>query len=147
MTGKTTWSAARDNASFILERMTPDGRLRRTDGDSQNGAQGFLDDYSHLIDGLLALHAADGDLRWLIEAEKLTRQAVALFWDPLQKPLLRHRLRPGEPDYSTPRRHGQRPALRPLHDDRRPHPTLHHHRRRRPQDRWPPTRSGESATS
>ena len=64
--------------------MTPDGRLRRTDGDSQNGAQGFLDDYSHLIDGLLALHAADGDLRWLIEAEKLTRQAVALFWDPLQ---------------------------------------------------------------
>ena len=76
--------AARDNASFILERMTPDGRLRRTDGDSPNGAQGFLDDYSHLIDGLLALHAADGDLRWLIEAEKLTRQAVALFWDPLQ---------------------------------------------------------------
>ena len=64
--------------------MTPDGRLRRTDGDSQNGAQGFLDDYSHLIDGLLALHAADGDLRWLTEAEKLTRQAVALFWDPLQ---------------------------------------------------------------
>ena len=76
--------AARDNASFILERMTPDGRLRRTDGDSQNGAQGFLDDYSHLIDGLLALHSSDGDLRWLIEAEKLTRQAVALFWDPLQ---------------------------------------------------------------
>ena len=76
--------AARDNAEFILESMVRDDRLRRTDGDSQNGAQGFLDDYSHLIDGLLALHAADGDLRWLIEAEKLTRQAVALFWDPLQ---------------------------------------------------------------
>ncbi len=76
--------AAQDNAAFILERMAPDDRLRRTDGDSQNGAQGFLDDYSHLIDGLLALHASDGDLRWLIEAEKLTRQAVALFWDPLQ---------------------------------------------------------------
>ena len=76
-------SAARDNASFILERMTPDGRLRRTDGDSQNGSQGFLDDYSHLVDGLLALHSSDGDLRWLIEAEKLTRQAVSLFWDPL----------------------------------------------------------------
>ncbi len=76
--------AARDNAAFILERMVRDDRLRRTDGDSQNGAQGFLDDYSHLVDGLLALHSADGDLRWLIEAEKLTRQAVALFWDPLQ---------------------------------------------------------------
>jgi uncharacterized protein YyaL (SSP411 family) len=76
--------AARDNAEFILESMVRDDRLRRTDGDSQNGAQGFLDDYSHLVDGLLALHSADGDLRWLIEAEKLTRQAVALFWDPLQ---------------------------------------------------------------
>ena len=76
--------AARDNAAFILERMMRDDRLRRTDGDSQNGAQGFLDDYSHLVDGLLALHSADGDLRWLIQAEKLTRQAVALFWDPLQ---------------------------------------------------------------
>ena len=76
--------AARDNADFILVNMVRDGRLRRTDGDSDNGAQGFLDDYSHLIDGLLALHSADGDLRWLTEAEKLTRQAVALFWDPLQ---------------------------------------------------------------
>ena len=76
--------AARDNADFILGNMIRDGRLRRTDGDSDNGAQGFLDDYSHLIDGLLALHAADGDLRWLVQAEKLMRQAVALFWDPLQ---------------------------------------------------------------
>ena len=76
--------AARDNAAFILERMVRDDRLRRTDGDSQNGAQGFLDDYSHLVDGLLALHSSDGDLRWLTEAERLTRQAVELFWDPLQ---------------------------------------------------------------
>ncbi len=76
--------AARDNANFILERMVRAGRLRRTDGDSQNGAQGFLDDYSHLIDGLLTLHSADGDVRWLVEAERLARQAVALFWDPLQ---------------------------------------------------------------
>ncbi len=76
--------AAQDNANFILESMVRDGRLRRTDGDSENGAQGFLDDYSHLTDGLLALHSADGDLRWLVQAEKLTRQAVALFWDPLQ---------------------------------------------------------------
>ncbi len=76
--------AARDNADFLLGKMVRDNRLRRTDGDSANGAQGFLDDYSHLIDGLLALHSADGNLRWLVEAEKLTRQAVALFWDPLQ---------------------------------------------------------------
>ncbi len=76
--------AARDNASFILEHMVRDGRLRRTDGDSQNGAQGFLDDYSHFIDGLLTLHSSDGDARWLIQAERLARRAVALFWDPLR---------------------------------------------------------------
>ena len=77
-------AAAQDNAAFILERMIRDDRLRRTDGASENGAQGFLDDYSHLIDGLLALHASDGDPRWLTQAERLTRRAVALFWDPLQ---------------------------------------------------------------
>ena len=77
-------AAAQDNAAFILERMIRDDRLRRTDGASENGARGFLDDYSHLIDGLLALHASDGDPRWLVDAERLTRQAVTLFWDPLQ---------------------------------------------------------------
>ena len=76
--------AARDNASFILENMVRNGRLRRTNGDSPNGAQGFLDDYSHLIDGLLALHAADGDMRWLLESEKLARHAVSLFWNPIE---------------------------------------------------------------
>ena len=77
--------AARANAGFILGRMTSaNGRLRRTDGDSANGALGFLDDYAHAIDGLIALHAADGDIRWLTEAEALARRATNLFWDPLQ---------------------------------------------------------------
>ena len=87
--------AAQDNAAFMLERMAPDDRLRRTDGDSQNGAQGFLDDYSHLIDGLLALHSADGDLRWLIEAEKTHPSGRSALLGPAFQPLLRHRLRPG----------------------------------------------------
>ncbi len=75
---------ARANASYLLEVMVQSGRLRRTDSDSENGARGFLDDYASLIDGLLVLHSADGDSRWLVEAESLARSAVELFWDPLR---------------------------------------------------------------
>ncbi len=75
---------ARANADHLLRRMVDSGRLRRTDSNSENGARGFLDDYAALIDGLLVLHSADGDSRWLIEAESLARSAVELFWDPLR---------------------------------------------------------------
>lgn len=72
------------NAAYLLDRMVESGRLRRTDSNSDNGARGFLDDYASLIDGLLVLHSADGDHRWLIEAYTLARNAVDLFWDPLR---------------------------------------------------------------
>ena len=75
---------ARANAGYLLEGMVESGRLRRTDSNSENGARGFLDDYASLIDGLLVLHSADGDPRWLLEAESLVRNAVDLFWDPLR---------------------------------------------------------------
>ena len=73
--------AARANAAFLLERMVENGRLRRTDGESDNGGKGFLDDYAALVLGLLTLHRADGDTARLLEAERLARRAVALFWD------------------------------------------------------------------
>ena len=72
---------AQTNASYLLDRMVDAGRLRRTDSNSENGSRGFLDDYAMLIVGLLVLHSADGDSRWLIEAEKLVRSALDLFWD------------------------------------------------------------------
>ena len=72
---------ARTNAAYLLDRMVDSGRLRRTDSSSENGARGFLDDYAALIDGLLVLHSADGDSRWIIEAEHLARRAIDLFWD------------------------------------------------------------------
>ena len=73
--------AAQRNAAFLLDSMVENGRLRRTDSDSDNGARGFLDDHSTLIDGLLTLHAAGGGERWLSEANDLAQQAIALFWD------------------------------------------------------------------
>ena len=76
-------AAARANAAFLLERMVENGRLRRTDGESDNGGKGFLDDHAALIHGLLTLHRADGDAAWLLEAEHLARRAVALFWEPV----------------------------------------------------------------
>ncbi len=73
--------AARRNAAYLLDRMVENGRLRRTDSASENGSRGFLDDHAALADGLLTLHRADGDTRWLLEAESLARTAVDLFWD------------------------------------------------------------------
>ncbi len=79
--------AARANAAFLLSRMSRDGRLRRTDSASENGAMGFLDDHSALVSGLLALHRADGDPAWLLEAERLARRTIDLFRDPLREQL------------------------------------------------------------
>ena len=76
---------ARSNAEFLLRRMVEDGRLRRTDSESVNGARGFLDDHASLVDGLLSLHSADGDMRWLRAADDIAAQAVSLFWDPLRQ--------------------------------------------------------------
>ena len=79
--------AARANAGFLLDTMVDDGRLRRTDSRSPNGALGFLDDHASLIDGLLSLHRADGGGRWLVEAHALAEKAIDLFWDPVSQQL------------------------------------------------------------
>jgi uncharacterized protein len=40
-----------------------------------------LDDYAFLVDGLIALHRASGDARWLRAAGELTDAQLELFWD------------------------------------------------------------------
>ena len=42
---------------------------------------GYLDDYANVAHGLLELHVATGDLRWLREARRLADLAVDLFAD------------------------------------------------------------------
>jgi uncharacterized protein YyaL (SSP411 family) len=70
-------SAARA-ADFILTNLrTSDGRLLRTYGAAPGQApvakiNAYLDDYAFLIHGLLCLHDASGDARWLEQAETLT---------------------------------------------------------------------------
>ena len=39
------------------------------------------DSYAFLVEGLLALHQATGDKKWLTEAQKLTDEQISLYWD------------------------------------------------------------------
>jgi len=73
--------AAEQAAEFILNRMRANGRLLRTYRAGKAHTPAFLDDYAFLIDGLLSLHEATLDRRWLEEAALLNEQAIDLFGD------------------------------------------------------------------
>ncbi|MBI1903914.1 MAG: DUF255 domain-containing protein [Planctomycetia bacterium] len=69
-------------ADFVLAKLrTPDGRLLRTYTSGQAKLNAYLDDYAFLADGLIALHQATGDERWLNAANELTQKQIELFWD------------------------------------------------------------------
>jgi uncharacterized protein YyaL (SSP411 family) len=75
-------AVAQRNAHFLLSTLRrSDGRLLRSWKDGRPGPLGFLEDYALLADGLLALHAADGDPRWLREAIAIADAMLDLFWD------------------------------------------------------------------
>jgi len=69
------------NAGFLVQSMKSDGRLLRTYRDGQSKLLGYLEDYSFVTDGLLALYEATFDLRWLNEAVTLADSMIELFWD------------------------------------------------------------------
>lgn len=74
--------AARNLGSFLLGPLSSeDGRLRRSRRDGRTSGPGYLDDYANVAHGLLELHVATGELRWLEEANRLARLAVELFAD------------------------------------------------------------------
>ena len=74
--------AARKNADFLLASMRgPDGRLLRTWRNGEAKLNGYLEDYACLADGLLSLHEATLEPRWLQEAVSVADGMNALFWD------------------------------------------------------------------
>ncbi len=74
--------AARSLGAFLLGPMsTDDGRLLRSMRDGRTSGFGFLDDYANVAHGLIELHVATGELRWLTEARRLALLAVELFED------------------------------------------------------------------
>jgi len=69
-------------AHFVLARLLgEEGTLRRSYVAGQPREDGVLDDYAFLADGLLALHEATGDARWLPPARGLADVMLARFED------------------------------------------------------------------
>ena len=74
--------AARRLGEFLLGPLSDaDGRLQRSRRDGRTSGAGYLDDYANVAHGLLELHVATGELRWLREAHRLALLAVELFAD------------------------------------------------------------------
>ena len=74
--------AAREAASFVLERMRVDGRLQRSWRQGRVSGPGFSDDYALMVSALLALYEATGTSRWISEARALMDGMMDLFSDP-----------------------------------------------------------------
>ena len=73
---------ARNNAAFLLENMRDgNGRILRTWRNGEAKLLGYLEDYACLADGLLSLHEATLETRWLQEAVAVADGMNALFWD------------------------------------------------------------------
>jgi len=81
--GEERWlEAARALGDFLLGSLsTPQGRLHRTWRDGVAKGTGYLEDYADVAHGLIALHVATGELRWLREAHRLALLAVDVFGD------------------------------------------------------------------
>jgi uncharacterized protein YyaL (SSP411 family) len=74
--------AARAIGELLLGPLsTSDGRLVRSVRDGRPSGPAFLDDYANAAFGLIELHVATGEIRWLLEARRLARLAIELFED------------------------------------------------------------------
>jgi uncharacterized protein len=74
--------SARALGEFLLGPLSDDnGSLFRSRREGISGGAGFLDDYANVAFGLLELHVATGEIRWLLEANRLARLARELFVD------------------------------------------------------------------
>ena len=74
--------AAEKSADFILTELSQaDGLLLRTYRAGKSHLNAYLEDYSYLSAGLVALYEASFNPRWLQEAERLTQIMIEQFWD------------------------------------------------------------------
>ena len=68
-------------ARFVLEHLRDGGGLYRVHRAGASRYEGYLEDYAHLADGLLALHRASGRPRWLEEARSVADAMIDRFRD------------------------------------------------------------------
>jgi uncharacterized protein YyaL (SSP411 family) len=77
--------AAEAAARFLLSKLrASDGRLLRTYRQGKAKLPAYQEDYAYLAHGLLRLHAATQDARWLSEAKALADRMIADFEDRAQ---------------------------------------------------------------
>ncbi len=75
-------NAAERAAMFVVTELRDDeGRLHRSFRGAASPIKAYLDDYTYLVDGLIALHLATREPKWLNAASKLTDDQLKLFWD------------------------------------------------------------------
>ena len=73
---------AEDAANFVLTKLkSSDGRLLHSYAGGQAKLNAYLDDYAYLIEGLLALHDATDDPKWLKSAKQLQDEQLRNFLD------------------------------------------------------------------
>lgn len=72
---------AQKAASFILNVLVKDDRVLRTWGKGTAKLNGYLDDYSYLVQALLDLSEIDPDPKWLDKSIELTDSMLKYFWD------------------------------------------------------------------
>jgi uncharacterized protein YyaL (SSP411 family) len=73
--------AAQRAATFVLDHMRTGGRLLRSFRNGAAHIPAYLDDYAYFAAGLLSLHKAGGEARWLGETLAMTDQMIELFHD------------------------------------------------------------------
>ena len=80
---RSDWlEAARAIGELLLGPLSEEsGRLVRARRDGRVSGPAYLDDYANVAYGLLELHVATGEMRWLLEARRLALLAVELFED------------------------------------------------------------------
>jgi uncharacterized protein YyaL (SSP411 family) len=74
-------AVAERNAGFLLQNLRREGLLLHVYKDGRAKYQGYLDDYTFVISGLITLYEATGTTRWLEESVALTGRLVEEFWD------------------------------------------------------------------
>lgn len=75
---------AEANAEFLLTHLRRDGLLLRTCKGGEAKLNAYLEDYACLIDGLICLYEATGELSWLKASVDLSDKMIGQFWDKEQ---------------------------------------------------------------
>lgn len=73
--------AAENNGSFLLEQLEQDHRVLRTFKDGKAKLKGYLEDYSFMADGLLAVYELTLNEWWLVQSRRLIDNMIDLFWE------------------------------------------------------------------